>query len=83
LFTPRAVVQHAFYRKLLILLFGIWLAQLASTFGVVFGTVRAPVALGAACAMHWVVVPHAHAPLRRASLLLLRACRSTWPRSRT
>jgi hypothetical protein len=39
-FTPIGV-QHAFYRKLFLVLFGVWLAQLASTFGVVFGTVRA------------------------------------------
>jgi hypothetical protein len=35
-----SAAQHAFYRKLFVLLFGIWLAQLASTFGVVFGTVN-------------------------------------------
>lgn len=36
----RAVSKHHFYKKLFIILFGIWLAQLASTFGVVFGVVN-------------------------------------------
>ena len=38
--AERAVSKHHFYRKLFIILFGIWLAQLGSTFGVVFGVVN-------------------------------------------
>ena len=33
----KAVSKHNFYRKLFVILFGLWLAQLGSTFGVVFG----------------------------------------------
>ena len=35
----RAVSKHHFYKRLFVILFGIWLAQLGSTFGVVFGCV--------------------------------------------
>ena len=38
--ADRSLKKSQFFRKLFVVLFGLWLAQLASTFGVVFGTVN-------------------------------------------
>ena len=70
----RAIAKSKFFRKLFILLFGIWLAQLASTFGVVFGVVNYAKARRDARARRPACAEHA-LPFRRSpSSARMRAC---------
>ena len=69
----KAVSKHNFYRKLFVILFGLWLAQLGSTFGVVFGGACRRMRATARTASRSVVLIVTHA----------RACCASLPQSST